>query len=270
MSPSTIMGLLAQTQSAGALSWIDAEVARLADVLHGEDLYQALSILTLGGAAAVGIKGLTLWLRRAGLDPGQRGGQLATVALVVVILIVTDRLLLWLLKHSPMLTLGVTVMLIVALGLSGVTLMRNLLSGLGIALRGNLQPGVHVEIDGQEGVIERIGPATMRIMTPDEELLFIPNRRFREVAFSVRAPERMASVVVRFTLPRPASDDDCVVARRAALLCPYRHFDSDVHVQVEGERDERLVIRFQTPSEPVALRAEQFMRRALESRLRAG
>ncbi len=245
---------------------LDREIEALHRILGGVGLINIALAVSLGAAAALGILALGRALRRSGLDPNQRTTPLMTFGVIAAILIVGDALLRWFLERVPLLALGALCALLVLLGISALGLIRDLLAGVGLALRGDLTPGVHLTAGELEGIVERVGPTTVRLETADGSALYIPNGQLRRGAFVTREPHSTAQVTVQFQLSEPATSRHLSEARDAALLCPYRAFDSEVSVRAVGPRDLALEITFHAPSERVARGADRFIRRTLEAR----
>lgn len=129
-----------------------------------------------------------------GIEFHDIGGRVVrSLVLVVTVLIAVDQLELdiGLLNDTfvgLLLVASGGIVLAFALGAQGIT--RNILSGF--YARENLQAGDRVVINGQEGILEAIGPVYCEISQGDDVLL-IPNTQLQAVDILIKAGQKKAS-----------------------------------------------------------------------------
>ena len=247
---------------------IESEIFALSRILKGVGLIRVGLALLIGASVALLLVSGGRWLKRSGLDPNNRVMRVTTLLTVGVCVVVVNDLLRWFLKEIPLITLVVFVTLLTLFGIGTLNLLRDLMAGVGLVLRQRIYPGVHINIDGLEGTVGRIGPTTVQIYQQNGGVLHVANKRFRQTNFVTRSPSSKAQVDLVFSLGGLVTAGQIQETRRAALLCPYRSHASDVTVEVIGEESQSIKVAFYVPTQSVARRAEWFMRRTMESRFK--
>lgn len=222
-----------------------------------------LLFLTLAGVA-LGMRWVGIWLRARGMDPGGRTTRVITLGLVGFALLVGYLTFLRLVRVAPVLSTAMLLVALTILLVGNLPALQNLISGAGMALRGWVTPGLHVRIGEEEGIVDRTGPLSVAIRTPEGSLILVPNRLFSQQAFALRNASRTAQVAIRYPWPRPVRPEDVVAARKLVLLCPYHQADLDVATHQEGDADRILVLTFHTSTEALATLARTWMYAALD------
>lgn len=195
-------------------AWLDALAARFLLWLP-----QALVGLAIVAATALAARGAGRLVRRLEerrrLDPtlGTFLGAVARVAIWAIGLVTAAGTVG--LAILPVLSgLGVVGL---ALGLAAQDTLGNLMSGIIILWDRPFVVGDVLVLDGVEGEVQSIALRTTRLMTPDREVVIIPNKRLTETRLTNRSA--LAATRVRVAVEVEAARADAV---REALLAAAR------------------------------------------------
>ena len=229
-------------------------------------LLPLLALLLLGWLLARLAIPLARVAWRAGLDRRRRlaasGTAIRAITGVWIAWVVARRLF----SVAPALATGVVG---VALGVMLLVLARsaqNVYVGLGLLARRRVREGDQITIGEQTGLVREVGLVRLHLGAADGASIFVPNRLLDERPVVVQRARGSAPASVRFPLDEPASPAAVELARRAALLSPYRAPGS--RVVVSREPGPALRVDIQVWSD-LAVRAasaqvEESLRAALE------
>jgi hypothetical protein len=137
---------------------LENEILALTGLLNGVGLARVGLVIAIGAGFSFFLLAVGRWLKSSGLDPKNRIMRLTTLLMIGVFILVLQDLFRWFLAEVPLITLMVLISLLTLGGVSFLNLLRDLGAGVGLVLRQRIYPGVHLSIDGLEGVVARIGP----------------------------------------------------------------------------------------------------------------
>lgn len=125
----------------------------------------------------------------------------------------------------------------IAIGFASQDILKNIFGGLMLLLDRPFQVGDKIEAGGHYGEVMQIGLRTVRIVTPDDNLVSIPNGEIMNQAVSnANAGENNCQVVAEFFLP---ADIDVAkvkkVAFRAAAVSRYVFLNKPIAVIFKNE-----------------------------------
>lgn len=125
----------------------------------------------------------------------------------------------------------------IAVGFASQDILKNIFGGVMILLDRPFQVGDKIEVGGHYGEVVQIGLRTVRIVTPDDNLVSIPNGEIMYQAVSnANAGESNCQVVAEFFLP---PDIDTMTAKkvayRAAAVSRYVYLNKPIAVIMKNE-----------------------------------
>jgi MscS family membrane protein len=125
----------------------------------------------------------------------------------------------------------------VAIGFASQDILKNIFGGIMILLDRPFQVGDKIEIGNYYGEVVQIGLRSVRIVTPDDSLVSIPNGEAMNQSISnTNAGESNAQVVAEFYLP---PDIDLIqakkIAYRAAAVSRYVYLNKPIAVIINNE-----------------------------------
>lgn len=128
----------------------------------------------------------------------------------------------------------------VAIGFASQDILKNIFGGIVIILDRPFQVGDKIQVGGYYGEVVSIGLRTVRIVTPDDSLVSIPNSELVNQSVSnSNAGALDCQVVVEFVLP---SDVDLVLAKKilfeAAATSRYIYLKKPIAVVVQDDFEE--------------------------------
>jgi MscS family membrane protein len=149
-----------------------------------------------------------------------------------------------------------------ALGFGAKTLVENLLSGLMLYINRPFAVGDQIELPSQRlmGAVQAIGLFNSELLTPDGELLYLPNGLFTHSAVlnSSRRPHRRLVLEVSVEVPSRAQAEAIVAALRSVLAKhPLVRPELPLRVAFAGVKDGVLQLRLECglSSDPEAFHA---------------
>ena len=125
----------------------------------------------------------------------------------------------------------------IAIGFAAQDILKNIFGGLMLLLDRPFQVGDKIEAGGHYGEVVQIGLRTVRIVTPDDNLVSIPNGEVMNQAVSnANAGEPNCQVVAEFYLP-PEIDIPRLkkIAYRAAAVSRYVYLNKPIAVIIKNE-----------------------------------
>ena len=147
----------------------------------------------------------------------------------------------------------------IAVGFASQDILKNIFGGLMLLLDRPFQVGDKVQVGSFYGEVKQIGLRTVRIETPDDNLVSIPNAEMMNEAVSnANAGQRNCQVVAEFFLP---ADINTVRARRiayrAAAVSRYIYLNKPIVVIFKNEIHEgRSVLKMRLKAYVLNLRYE--------------
>ncbi|MDH4070866.1 MAG: mechanosensitive ion channel family protein [Ignavibacteria bacterium] len=125
----------------------------------------------------------------------------------------------------------------IAIGFASQDILKNIFGGITILFDRPFQVGDKIEIGEHYGEVVNIGLRTVRVQTPDDSLVSIPNAEIVSHSVSnANSGESNCQVVAEFFLP---PDVDLVAARRiayeAAAVSRYAYLNKPIAVTVRNE-----------------------------------
>lgn len=125
----------------------------------------------------------------------------------------------------------------IAIGFASQDILKNIIGGITILFDRPFQVGDKIEVGNYYGEVVGIGLRTVRVQTPDDSLVSIPNAEIVSHSVSnANSGESNCQVVAEFYLP---SDIDLVTARKiafeAAAVSRYAYLNKPVAVIVRNE-----------------------------------
>jgi MscS family membrane protein len=125
----------------------------------------------------------------------------------------------------------------IAIGFASQDILKNIFGGIMILFDRPFQVGDKIEVGSYYGEVVRIGLRTVRIVTPDDSLVSIPNSEIVNQSVSnANAGESNCQVVAEFYLP---PDIDLIkakkIAYRAAAVSRYIYLNKPIAVIIKNE-----------------------------------
>ena len=125
----------------------------------------------------------------------------------------------------------------IAIGFASQDILKNIFGGIMILLDRPFQVGDKIEIGSYYGEVVQIGLRSVRIVTPDDSLVSIPNSEVMNQSISnSNSGESNAQVVSEFFLP---PDIDLIqakkIAYRAAAVSRYTYLNKPIAVIIKNE-----------------------------------
>ncbi len=245
------------------------EVAELRGLLGLRSLIFSGVGLALVWLMLRGIRRVVHVVWRLGLDSTRRLETTATgvrVALVVlVVLIVLRRIA----SVAPILLTFTLLAAILLLAAAYARQLPSVLVGLSLLLRRRLRHGDRIHIANHSGTVREVGLAQLHLRRGDGATLFVPNRLLMEEVLTVEHAKNSEPVRVRIPAPSPQRREQLELARRVALLSPYRVPGSPVEL-IEDDVENRLYcIEIHTWSVRAATEAREHLELSLDTTLTA-
>jgi hypothetical protein len=108
--------------------------------------------------------------------------------------------------------------------------LQNVLGGVGLLLRRRLRNGDRIQLGDLDGIVHSVGIARLRLTKADGSTVLVPNRMLNETALTVAREKNSVPVRVRVRFDLEPARPMLELARRTALLSPYRAPGSSVEV----------------------------------------
>jgi len=160
----------------------------------------------------------------------------------------------------------------VAVGFASQEMLKNLFGGLILVFDQPFQVGDKISVGGTYGEVKAIGLRSTRIVTPDDNLVSVPNAQVvdQQVA-NANAGELNCQVVTDLYLPE-WPDEDLIkrIAFDAATSSKYVYLNKPIVVLVSDEFGERFMTRIRVKAYVLDPRLEAVFRSDVTERARAG
>ncbi|MGE0320701.1 MAG: mechanosensitive ion channel domain-containing protein [Polyangiaceae bacterium] len=206
---------------------------------------------------------------RLGLDSSRRLETTATAARVVLVALVVLFVLRRIASLAPILLTFTLLAAILLLGAAYARQLPSVLVGLSLLLRRRLRHGDRIHIANHSGTVREVGLAQLHLRRGDGATLFVPNRLLMEEVLTVEHAKNSEPVRVRIPAASPQQREQLELARRVALLSPYRVPGSPVELIEDDVEHRRYCIEIHTWSVRAATEAREHLEETLDSALAA-
>ena len=158
----------------------------------------------------------------------------------------------------------------VAIGFAAQDLLKNIFGGLVILFDQSFQAGDKIEVGGTYGEVTSIGLRSTRIVTPDDNLVTVPNAQVADSQVSnANAGELNCQVVTDLYLPgwvdeRRAKE----IAHQAAVSSSYVYLEKPIVVLVKDEYDEGHLLHLKVKAYVIDTRYEALLASDVTERAR--
>lgn len=270
------LGLLGCSGSSGnegaTLEFGDAIVREVGE-LRGLLGFRSLILSGIGlGLVWLTLRGIrravhVVW--RLGLDSSRRLETTATAVRVALVALVVLYVLRSIAGLAPILLTFTLLAAILLLAAAYARQLPSVLVGLSLLLRRRLRHGDRIHIANHSGTVREVGLAQLHLRRGDGATLFVPNRLLMEEVLTVEHAKNSEPVRVRIPAHAPQHRDQLELARRIALLSPYRVPESPVELFEDDVENRRYSIEIHTWSVRAATEAREHLEQALDTALSA-
>lgn len=206
---------------------------------------------------------------RLGLDSSRRLETTATGVRVALVALVVLYVLRSIAGLAPILLTFTLLAAILLLAAAYARQLPSVLVGLSLLLRRRLRHGDRIHIANHSGTVREVGLAQLHLRRGDGATLFVPNRLLMEEVLTVEHAKNSEPVRVRIPADAPQHRDQLELARRIALLSPYRVPESPVELFEDDVENRRYSIEIHTWSVRAATEAREHLEQALDTALSA-
>ncbi|MCA9646689.1 MAG: mechanosensitive ion channel [Polyangiaceae bacterium] len=206
---------------------------------------------------------------RLGLDSSRRLETTATAIRVALVALVVLFVLRRIASLAPVLLTFTLLAAVLLLGAAYARQLPSVLVGLSLLLRRRLRHGDRIHIANHSGTVREVGLAQLHLRRGDGATLFVPNRLLMEEVLTVEHAKNSEPVRVRIPSAAPQHRDQLELARRVALLSPYRVPGSPVELIEDDVENRRYCIEIHTWSVRAATEAREHLEQTLDSALAA-
>jgi small-conductance mechanosensitive channel len=160
----------------------------------------------------------------------------------------------------------------VAVGFAAQDLLKNIFGGLVILFDQSFQVGDKIEVGGTYGEVTSIGLRSTRIVTPDDNLVTVPNAQVADDQVSnANAGELNCQVATDLYLPGDVDESRArEIAYQAAVSSSYVYLEKPVVVLVNDEFDEGHLVHLTVKAYVMDTRYEALLRSDVTERARRG
>jgi small-conductance mechanosensitive channel len=158
----------------------------------------------------------------------------------------------------------------VAVGFAAQDLLKNIFGGLVILFDQSFQVGDKIQVGGTYGEVTSIGLRSTRIVTPDDNLVTVPNAQVADDQVSnANAGELNCQVATDLYLPGGVDEGRAkTIAYEAAVSSPYTFLDKPIVVLVMDEYDERHRVHLKVKAYVIDTRYEALLASDVTERAR--
>jgi small-conductance mechanosensitive channel len=158
----------------------------------------------------------------------------------------------------------------VAVGFAAQDLLKNIFGGLVILFDQSFQVGDKILVGGTYGEVTSIGLRSIRIVTPDDNLVTVPNAQVADDQVSnANAGELNCQVGTDLYLPGDVDEGRAkTIAHEAAVSSPYTFLDKPVVVLVMDEHEERHRVHLKVKAYVIDTRYEPLLASDITERAR--
>ncbi len=158
----------------------------------------------------------------------------------------------------------------VAIGFAAQDLLKNIFGGLVILFDQSFQVGDKILVEGTYGEVTSIGLRSTRIVTPDDNLVTVPNAQVADGQVSnANAGELTCQVATDLYLPGSVDEGRAKeIAYQAAVSSPYVYLEKPIVVLVRDEHDERHLVHLKVKAYVIDTRYEPLLASDVTERAR--
>jgi small-conductance mechanosensitive channel len=158
----------------------------------------------------------------------------------------------------------------VAVGFAAQDLLKNIFGGLVILFDQSFQVGDKIDVAGTYGEVTSIGLRSTRIVTPDDNLVTVPNAQVADGQVSnANAGELNCQVATTLHLPGGVDEGRAKeIAHQAAVSSPYTYLEKPIVVLVADAYDERHLVRLTVKAYVIDTRYEALLASDVTERAR--
>jgi small-conductance mechanosensitive channel len=158
----------------------------------------------------------------------------------------------------------------VAIGFAAQDLLKNIFGGLVIIFDQSFQVGDKIEVGGTYGEVTSIGLRSTRIVTPDDNLVTVPNAQVADSQVSnANAGELNCQVATDLYLPGWVDEGRVKeIARQAAVSSSYVYLEKPIVVLVKDEYDEGHLVHLTVKAYVIDTRYEALLASDVTERAR--
>jgi len=158
----------------------------------------------------------------------------------------------------------------VAVGFAAQDLLKNIFGGLVILFDQSFQVGDKIQVGGTYGEVTSIGLRSTRIVTPDDNLVTVPNAQVADDQVSnANAGELHCQVGTDLYLPGDVDEGRAKkIAYQAAVSSPYVYLEKPVVVLVKDEFDEGHLVHLRVKAYVIDTRYEALLASDVTERAR--
>ena len=158
----------------------------------------------------------------------------------------------------------------VAVGFAAQDLLKNIFGGLVVLFDQSFQVGDKIEVGGTYGEVTSIGLRSTRIVTPDDNLVTVPNAQVADDQVSnANAGELTCQVATDLYLPGDVDEGRArEIAYQAAVSSGYVYLEKPVVVLVKDEYDEGHLVHLKVKAYVIDTRYEPLLASDVTERAR--
>jgi small-conductance mechanosensitive channel len=158
----------------------------------------------------------------------------------------------------------------VAVGFAAQDLLKNIFGGLVILFDQSFQVGDKIQVGGTYGEVTSIGLRSTRIVTPDDNLVTVPNAQVADDQVSnANAGELHCQVGTDLYLPGDVDEGRAkALAYQAAVSSSYVHLEKPVVVLVQDDYDEGHLVQLTVKAYVIDTRYEALLASDITERAR--
>jgi small-conductance mechanosensitive channel len=158
----------------------------------------------------------------------------------------------------------------VAVGFAAQDLLKNIFGGLVVLFDQSFQVGDKIEVGGTYGEVTSIGLRSTRIVTPDDNLVTVPNAQVADDQVSnANAGELTCQVATDLYLPGDVDEERArEIAYQAAVSSGYVYLEKPVVVLVKDEYDDGHLVHLKVKAYVIDTRYEPLLASDVTERAR--
>jgi small-conductance mechanosensitive channel len=224
-----------------------------------------LGALLVLWAIGAGLRALSSFSARVGLDRRRRVARAARTLQLVVALLAAAELLSSAAQIAPIWVASLVVFVLAPIVLLSSGALHDLLGGAVAQLRLHLSEGEYVEVAGQRGMVTRVGFTYLELRDDLGHMHRIPNRALSSATVEFAEERRAVPVDVTLVTSRALTFEEAERLSDGAATSPYRV--RGTQVRVERLSPERVRVQFcvwsQAAVAPARRRAERVLAQLL-------
>ena len=230
-------------QAEGLTAQLTNEADALMHLLGFGQVLVAAVLLAIGWAAIRIIHHAVLLAWRLGWDAKRRLAPLRSAVFVIIAGAVGYLLLRRFLVAAPVITLASLALASSILLLVLAKPIQNVWAGFLLSFRRRVREGDRVTVSGQVGIVRDVGLTRLHLRCADGAAIMVPNHVVLNETVRIEQAKNTVPVTVRVPTHRQDPGPDIMrIARRSALLSPFRAPGTTVEVQVLEDGDMQVMM----------------------------